>query len=254
MDEIKSLLATIAGIFASIVAVFSGLAVAFKPAREWLMRKRTANSEIENIRPSQKKIITRQVINIDELEQIFLFDAESYGPDNRVTFEQVKEWWLAYPEGIWAAFQGTQPVGVFGMFPVTDSWSQNLVAGVVEEHDLTKEIIEKSERTHWYFSGLSLKDPRRGLSRVLARLICHGLSRWSAHEFNADENRTINVVAIGSTEEGRGLLGKFNFEIVATGQKDRHPVFRRRLDQKKLSSFLMESRFCSNCKNEYSEI
>ncbi|HZL30140.1 MAG TPA: hypothetical protein VFC54_03650 [Pseudolabrys sp.] len=182
-----------------------------------------------------------------EIQAIYEFDEEAYGHGENISKELFYEWWNAYRDGFIAAYQNGNPVAVVGFFPVTEAFYQLLLSGKVSERDLTGEIIGKADGTHWYLSGISVKNRKKSLSRVLGRLICQSAQLWYDKHGEALVKKSINIVSVGTTKEGRDILEDLRFSPGKTDDDGSDPIYSREVTRDRLLSFMIESPYCKGC-------
>jgi len=179
------------------------------------------------------------ITDLGTLKFVYKFDEDSYvdasgAKTTDIPFELFREWWEAFPHGFLCTLEDQVPVAVIGCFPVTKRWATSFLAGRVSEFGLNRKIIQESDSTHWYLSGLS-KDQLMELSTNLPRILGHALIGWARIIASRVGNRDITIVSEGTTEIGQRLLrDNFRFTLerpaISAGEEPRFST-RTNVDQ-----------------------
>lgn len=196
------------------------------------------NAEVSGTKSDKtpEKTDVREIASPTELDAVYAID--NYGARANISPDLFHEWYRAYAPGFLGAFEGTGPIGIIGLFPVTVEWAEMLKRHELTERDLRASTIEQGKRTgaDWYLSGISI-DPKlagtlAGGARC-ARLIGECLARLSARHHEIIRDRGIRIVSVAATEMGRRLLAHYDFDLVTPAEKDRKldAIFERRMDQ-----------------------
>ena len=185
------------------------------------------------------KTDVREIASPAELDAVYAID--NYGAHANISADLFHEWYRAYAPGFLGAFEGTGPIGVIGLFPVTVEWAEMLKRHELTERDLRASTIERGKRTgaDWYLSGISI-DPKlagtlAGGARC-ARLIHECFQRLYARHHKVVRQRGIRIVSAAATEMGRRLLAHCDFDLATPADQHRKldAIFERRMDQAQL--------------------
>jgi hypothetical protein len=176
--------------------------------------------------PTRRLDFGIQVTDPKILRLVYDFDEKAYIVDKDEIVQDIpwplfRAWWEAYRPGFLCAFKRELPIAVLGLFPITEQYHEDFMAGKVSEFDLTPEIIREASRPGaprlwWYLSGLSWKG-NRGIKKYLPRLIAKSMCQWIRNNARYIEHRNIQIVSEGATPSGEALLNKrFGFELVSS--------------------------------------
>ena len=196
------------------------------------------------------KTEVREIATIAELDAVYAID--NYGARANISRELFRAWYRAYAPGFLGAFEGTGPIGIIGLFPITAEWAEALKRHEVTEQDLRGATIAQGQRTgaDWYLSGISI-DPRlagtlAGGARC-ARLICECLRRLYARQHAVIRRRGIRIVSAAATEMGRRLLAHCDFDLVTPAERGRKldAIFERKMGEAQFEVLLARDPACS---------
>lgn len=203
--------------------------------------EQSATSE-DNTRSS---VTVRPIDSIDELRTVYSFDEEAYEDRNKqhvdnITFETFQEWWEAKPDGFMAAFDDGEPVCVIGAFPITREWAEGLLERKHDENSLHRDDIQKSDRTIWYVSGISAKDPGgKGLKSAVPKLLTETLVRWYLTNRDVLDRTPVQLVSVAVSRMGQKLLEEVQFmPKVPAKAKGEYPIYTREVSRDRLLRFL----------------
>ncbi len=212
------------------------------PAKQSAKPDETLSTKKDIVRDD---LVVRPVDSIDELRTVYSFDENAYADMNQqhvdnIPFQTFQEWWDAWPEGFYAAFEDDKPVCVIGVFPITREWAEGLLKRKYDERALQREDIEKADRTIWYISGISAKDPGGdGLHSGVPVLLTHTLVRWYLKNSDVLNRAPVQVISVAVSKMGRKLLEKVGFmPAVNAKNKDEHPIYAREVSRDRMLRFL----------------
>lgn len=201
----------------SVAPAYAAMDQSFATAFEKAKAEAAANARKGNM--NDRLQFALPIPSLHDLQAVFDFDFDSYDTVGSIDWGLFQGWWQAYSEGFLATYDGTRPVAVTGLFPVTESWCADFLARAKSESDLDPDTIReavKAKSGYWYFSGISSSTDLSGLRSPLACLIGHTLLRWLLNNPDYPPDQRITVVAEGASKPGRELLRKFfDFQLVS---------------------------------------
>ncbi len=116
--------------------------------------------------------LTRTISCTSELERLWKLDSLTYGSCS-IPFQQLLEWWQAYPNGIIALFHQTVIQGAIEIWPLSSSVAQQFSAGKLRERDIPADQMcpfVTSPCANWYLSGMMLRTMQRRTTAIKAIL------------------------------------------------------------------------------------
>jgi hypothetical protein len=189
------------------------------------------------------------------LARVYAFDEHSYenaagDAGANIAFALFEEWWLACPSGFLCAFRGGEPYAVIGLFPVSRAWAADFLRYRTSERELRAGDIAASDRTCWYFSGVSAKGRPGRLGLQLPCILGHALLRWSQINADAIGDEPVTIAAEGTTAIGQKLLRRvFALQPAAVPAGGAHrPRFSATIDRAAVRRLLLESPFFARCR------
>jgi hypothetical protein len=174
--------------------------------------------------------VTRTIANRAELEQLWALDSSAYGICT-IGFEQLQDWWRAYPNGITALFHQTTILGAIEIWPLSSAVADQLCAGELNERDITADQMRPfvaAPCRHWYLSGFMLRTMQRKTAAVKA-LIIGTCSNFVA---NFHFQFPMTILALGYSKEGICFLRRFGFRKLQNrvSMPDRCALYALRID------------------------
>jgi len=185
---------------------------------------------------------TRTIANASELYRLWKVDSSAYGHCS-IPFEQLLEWWRAYPNGITALFHKSEIQGAIEIWPLGNSVAQKLCAGELSEKEITADQMRPFVDVpcaHWYLSGMMLRTLQRKTAAIKAILAgtCSSFVAHSQFQF------PMTILALGYSKEGICFLRRFGFRKLRSekAMPDRCALYSLHIDTWEAGVRLMRSR------------
>lgn len=179
------------------------------------LRRRDPNpalDELGRLIPHQHAPEVRLARNPREVEEISRLDQLIYGHD-AIDVAGLNAWWECYPLGVYVLWKESKIVGGFGIWPLKEKSYQKIVAGEIDETEISeRDLYGKRRRkpvTHWYVADIVLMEEYRKTREHLSIVLLEGaLSQWLN---NSNLASVVELCAFGFTRVGVSFLQDFYF-------------------------------------------
>jgi hypothetical protein len=173
---------------------------------------------------------TRTIAGSTELERLWKLDSAAYG-NCSIPFEQLLDWWRAYPNGITALFHESVIQGAIEIWPLSSSVAQKLCAGEISEREITADQMRpfvEAPCAHWYLSGMMLRTMHRRTAAIKAVIT----GTWSIFVSQSHLQFPLTISALGYSKEGICFLRRFGFRKLqnAKAMPDRRALYSLQID------------------------
>jgi hypothetical protein len=173
---------------------------------------------------------TRTITCQSELERLWKLDSSAYG-NCSIPFDQLLDWWQAYPNGITALFHKAAIQGAIEIWPLSNTIAQKLYAGEISEREITADQMRpfvQAPCAHWYLSGMMLRTMHRKTAAIKAIIT----GTWSIFVSQSTFQFPITVAALGYSKEGICFLRRFGFRKLqsANVMPDRCALYSLQID------------------------